>query len=166
MNLNLKLNLSGGFDRDLSRYENSLTYSGGVIIGNGVETDGTDGKIDCGDIGNIQSISFWVNPQSDTQELILVDAGNDIMLDSGTVTYAGLTASATYINGAATTTYKGTWWQNIISVFTQIDADNFEIGTDGANFGQFKMNDLRAYDSVLDLNWAKSYFEMTRRDRH
>jgi hypothetical protein len=162
----LKMHLAGSCTEDLSRYNNTITPSGGVKLGRGIITDGTDDKVDCGDIGTIQAISFWVNPQSDTQELILVDTGKDIMLDSGTVTYTGLTASATYINNLATTTYLGNWWQKIVCVFTQADANNFEIGTDGANFGQFRMNDIRAYDSVLDLNWVKLNWEMTRLDRH
>ena len=166
MSRDLKLHLDGSFSTDLSRYKNTITPSGGAIIGNGVEVDGTAGKVDCGDIGTIQAVSFWINPNSDTEEILLIDAGNDIMLDSGTITYTGLTASATYINGVATTTYKGLFWQHAVCVFTQIDADNFEIGTDGANFGKFSMNHLRAYDSVLDLGWAKQEFERTRRRRH
>jgi len=160
----LVLHVADDCDRDLSRYKHTLTNSG-CILGKGIETDGTDDKLDCGDIGNIKAISFWVDPESNTQELFLVDTGKDIMINSGTITYTGLTAAATYVNGAATTTYKGNFWQHIMCVFTQADANNFEIGTDGSNFGQFKMDDIRVYNRVPTLAEANDIYELTRSKR-
>ena len=140
---------------DRSRFKNTLTPSGGIILGDRPSLDGTDDALDCGDIGNIQTVLFWVNPTSTTEELFLVDAGNDVMVSAGTITYTGLTAAATYVNGTASTTLAAGRWQRVMCVFTQIDADNFEIGTDGANFGQFKCDDFRCYDAVKSADYAK-----------
>lgn len=134
----LALSVENG--QDLSRYERSLTASGGIILGYRMELDGTDDKLDAGDIGNILEISAWVNPATTTEELFLVDAGKDIMINAGTVTYTGLTATATYVDGAATTTMVAGSWQHLVCQFEVTDANNMELGNDGANYGQFDCN--------------------------
>jgi len=133
---------------DLSRYARARTLVGGVIVGNTMSLDGVDDRIDYGDIGNIRQISMWVNPGSTTEEIVLVDAGKDIMVNAGTVTYAGLTASATYVNGVASTTLVAGLWQHLICQFTTVDANNFELGTDGANFGDIDVRRLRVHADV------------------
>ena len=133
---------------DLSRYARARTLVGGVIVGNTMSLDGVDDRIDYGDLGNIRQISMWINPGSITEEIVLVDAGNDIMVSGGTVTYAGLTASATYVNGVASTTLVAGLWQHLVCQFTEVDANNFELGTDGANFGDIDVRRLRAHADV------------------
>ena len=54
-------------------------------------------------------------------------------------------------------------WQHLLCVFTQIDADNFEMGTDGANFGNIRVRDLRVYKRVPSADEAKLIAETTRR---
>ena len=81
--------------KDLSANDHTLAYSGGVRVSGEMEFDGTDDKIDAGDIGNIQTVSLWINPDTTTQEIFLVDTGADVMVSGGTVTYATLTEVAT-----------------------------------------------------------------------
>jgi len=150
-------------DRDYSRFRNTLTRSGGVIVGNGIEHDGTDDKIDCGDIGNIQTVDFLVNPNSATEELLLIDTGKDIMVSSGVITYTGLTAVATYVNGVATTTLAAEQWSHVVCVFSQVDANNFETANDSSNYGQIDMRELRAFDEVKSIDWAKSEYLRMRK---
>jgi hypothetical protein len=119
-----------------------------VIVGNTISLDGVDDRIDYGDLGNIRQISMWIKPGTTTEEIVLVDAGNDIMVSGGTVTYTGLTAAATYVNGVASTTLVAGLWQHLVCQFTQVDANNFELGTDGANFGDIDVRRLRAHADV------------------
>lgn len=142
---------------DYSYAGNDGTVSGQPIFtdSNGISLDGTDDKIDFGDIGNIAEIAMWINPGSTTEEIILVDAGNDIMVSAGTVTYTGLTATATYVDGAASTTLAANQWQHLVCQFNVIDANNFELGTDGANFGDIDVRDLRAYSTARTADQIK-----------
>ncbi len=149
-------------DVDYSRFGHTLTRSGKVVIGHHQQYDGTDDKIDCGDIGNIQQVSMWIKPGSDTEEILLVDTGNDIMVDSGVVTYAGLSAVATYVNGVATTALAADFWQHLVCQFTQIDANNFELGTDGANFGEIELCDVRARDALWTADKVMYEYKATR----
>jgi len=126
-----------GSGRDRSRYATTVTPSGGIVLGSRMTLDGTNDKLDAGDIGNIVEISAWVKPSSTTQELFLVDTGKDIMVNSGTVTYTGLTATATYVNGVAGTTLAAGVWQHLVCQFAVTDANNMELGNDGSNYGAF-----------------------------
>jgi len=99
--------------------------------------DGVDDKLDAGDIGNIVEVSAWVNPVTNTQELFLIDTGKDIMVNAGVVTYTGLTATATYVNGVPSTTLAAGIWQHLVCQFEVTDANNMELGNDGTNYGQF-----------------------------
>ena len=124
-----------GRGRDLSRYKRTVTASGGPILGNRIELDGTDGMLDAGDCGNIQEVSLWVNPTTNGEQLFRVDTGKSVSLSGGTITYTGLTATATYVNGVAGTTVAAGYPQSIVCQFETTDANNLELGTDGAAYG-------------------------------
>lgn len=137
-------------DQDYSVYGNTLTASGGIILGRRMELDGTDDMLDAGDIGNITQVAMWVRPATTSEQLFRVDTGASVSLVTGTVTYTGLTASATYVNGVAGTTMVAGAWQRLVCQFTQDDANNHEIGYDGANYGQIEVCDWRSSDG----NWS------------
>ena len=153
-----KAMINSAKDYSVNGKDGTITSEPKPLPKGGYSLDGGDDKIDFEDIGNIQAIEFWISPQTTTQEILLVDTGNDIMVSGGTITYTGLTSSATYINGAAGTTLAATEWSHVISVFSQIDANNFEVGTDGSNFGQFKMKMLNVYDEILSASFSRFQF--------
>ena len=124
--------------------------------------DGTDDKLDAGDIGTITEISGWVKPSSTTQELFLVDTGKDIMINSGTVTYTGLTASATYVNGTAGTTMVAGKWQHLVCQFTAVDANNMELGNDGTNYGAFDCDTWEARTASRSASAVKNEYNQQR----
>lgn len=148
---------------DLTRFARTPTHTGGVIVGHDMFFDGTDDLIDWGDLGNIQAVSLWLDPETTTEEILLVDAGNDIMVNAGTVTYTGLTPVATYVDGVAGTTLVADQWQHLVCVFAQIDANNFEVGTDGANFGNILVRDLRVWDKVPSAAEVAQLYARTQR---
>jgi hypothetical protein len=106
-----------------------------VIPGNKLVLDGTSGMVDAGDCGNITEVSMWVNPTTNGEQLFRVDTGKSVSLSGGTITYTGLTATATYVNGVAGTTVAAGYPQSLVCQFTQTDANNLELGTDGAAYG-------------------------------
>ena len=135
-------------------------------IGGGIGTryNGTDEKTDFGDIGNIRTISFWVNPDTTTEELVLIDTGKDIMVSGGTITYTGLTASATYIDGEASTTLVAGMLQHVVCVLNaDVDANNFELATDGTNFGAVLLDSVMVFDAALTQTQAIDLMNRTKR---
>ena len=115
-----------------------------------IQFDGGADTINFGDVGIIRSISMWTKPNSVTEEFLLVDTGKDIGISSGTVTYVGLTATDTFVDGVSTTTLVADRWQHLVCVLNaDVDANNLEAATDGTNFGNVAISDIKIYDRVL-----------------
>jgi hypothetical protein len=144
-----------GFDH--SRFRHTLTCYGGVIVGNRMWFDGTDDYIDAGAIGNLQQVSMWIDPESTTEEILQIDAGKHITLSGGTVTYTGLTAVATYVDAVAGTTMVADQWQHLVCQFNQDSGANFEIGREGANYGEVDIWNLRAHDDLWSVDEIIEY---------
>jgi len=160
----LVLSTINGVD-DLSRYDTSATVTSAPVLGgNGINFDGTDDKIDYGDKGNIRTIVMWVEPNTTTQELVLIDTSKDIMVDSGTVTYETVTATATYVNGTASTTMVADKRQHLVCVLSaDVDANNLELANDGTNYGDITVYDFRVYNESKSADWAKQDYLNTRK---
>ncbi len=124
-----------GRGRDLSRFRTTVTPTSGVTLGRRIVCDGTNGMLDAGDVGNITEVSFWANPTAVTQQLFRVDTGKSVSTSGSTITYTGLTATGTYVDGAAGTTLTAGKWSHVVCQFAQVDANNLELGTDGTDYG-------------------------------
>lgn len=147
---NLKLlALQNGSPADFSVHRKTGTAAGGVkYTRRGADFDGTDDTIDYGAVGNIQEVRLWVNLGSTTEQIFFLASGAYVHIVSGTITYVGLTEVATYVDGVATTTVAGIGFERIVLQFTQFNATDFEMATDGTNFGAFEGADLRARDAL------------------
>ena len=119
--------------------------------GNALQFNGTDEKLDCGDCGAaVRSIEMLVNPDTTTEELLLLDTGKDIMVSGGTVTYTGVTGSATYVDGVATTTLAAGKWQHLVCVLSAaVDANNVEVAYDGTNYGAISVAKMSLNSAAL-----------------
>jgi len=155
---------------DYSGYGNNGTWSGTEAYADGPMGrtvgvfNGTTAKVSCGDIGTIRAIALSVNPTTTTEELVLVDTGKDIMVSGGTITYTGLTPSATYVDGELSTTLVAGVWQHVVCVLNaDVSAATFQIGTDGSNFGAGSIAGVRALDIELSGDEAKALYSMERR---
>ena len=112
--------------------------------------NGSDEKITFGDVGTIRSLSFAIKPNSTTEEIILLDSGKTITVSSGTITYTGITATATYVESKASTSLVADAWQTVVIVLSaDVSAETFELATDGSAFGAIALDSLTTYSSVL-----------------
>lgn len=138
----------------------------GIAGGMATEYNGVDEYTNFGDIGNITTISLWFKAVTNTEELVLIDAGKDIMINAGTITYTGVAAAATYINGAATTTAVASMWQHLVAVLNaSTDANTFQFATDGVNFGAVIIDEAMVFDAALTQLQARSIYEMQKRGK-
>ena len=154
---------TGDLGKDISRYRRTATITSSPKLGQGLDFDGTDDKIDYGDTGNIRTVVMWVEPNTTTQEFLLIDTGKDIMVNSGTVTYATVTATATYVNGAASTTMVADVKQHLVCVLSaDVDANNLELANDGTNYGDITVHDFRVYNEAKSADWVAMDYEKTR----
>jgi len=138
----------------------------GPYGGYATQYNGTDEKSTAGNVGAVRSISFIVKPDTTTEELVLLSTGNDIMVNSGTITYTGVTASATYVNGVASTALVAGMWQHVVCVLSaNHTASAFALATDGTNFGAISATDVRIYSSALTNLQAADLYQALRTGR-
>ena len=79
------------------------------------------------------------------------------------MTYAGLTHVATYVDGVATTTMVADRWQHLACVIQTADANNFELGWDGANYGETNQRDVKVFSEAKAARWIARYRAATRK---
>ena len=128
------------------------------------EFNGADESTDMGDVGTIRAVALWVRPATTTEELFKTAVGRDVMVNAGTVTYAGVAASATYVDGEASTTLVAGVWQHLVCVFDSDEAaDSFELATDGTNFGAVVLDEVMTFGAVLTQLQARDLWNRTRR---
>ena len=114
--------------------------------------NGTDEKVDFGDLGTIRTVTFAINPSTTTEEILLLDTGKDIMVSGGTITYTGVTATDTIVDGVSSTSLVANKWQVVTCVLSaDVDANNFEVATDGTNFGAIIMDTLLTSSESMEL---------------
>jgi len=97
----------------------------------GYNLPGTDEFIDVGDTSqNIKTVSFWIKPNSDTEEIMDLDAGtHTIEAASGTLTATGFSSPTIYVNGEVSSALVPYAWQLVtVTTATAIDTDNLDIG--------------------------------------
>jgi len=155
------LNIRGLAAADESGYKRTVTFNG---------TYGTtpwghtslvlDGSNDVASvsatIGDVTTVAFHVKPTAVTSEqLIRIATGKTITVSGGTITYTGVTAAATYVDCAASTTLVAGAWQHVVCVLSAAhEGAQFAVGTDGADYGEGQMANIRAYAYAMTLDEA------------
>lgn len=151
--------------QDVSGHGNHGTWSAAEAYATGPNgrqlavLNGTTASVVCDAVGVVRTLSFGCYVTTTTEELLLLSAGNDIMVNAGTITYTGVAATATYVNGIATTTMSANIWSHVVCVLNaDHTADAFTIGTDGTNFGNIEIAHVRAYNISLTADEAQCLY--------
>jgi hypothetical protein len=119
-------------------------------LGYGTQYNGTDERTDFWYLPNVRTISLWVNLDTTTEQVIRLSAGNYIHVVAGVVTYVGVAASATYVNGAATTAIAASFWAHLACILSaDHDASALSLAYDGANYGALTVDEVMLFDSEL-----------------
>ena len=112
-----------------------------------------DGSGDYIDIGSgpssVKTVEFWVNSASTTEYLIDLNGSAYISVSSGTITATGFTSPTIYVNGEASTTLTASSWLHIaVTTSTAVDASNFDLGRQGSNYFEGKLDEVRLWSDV------------------
>lgn len=146
-------NLNGFSDRKTKVAYTAANTATGVLSNSGqlITYNGTSTKITIGDVGDVNTIVMWVNPETDAEFFIDLDAGTATITSSGgTVTANNFSSPVYNINGAATQTIvKDTISMLAVTTATAIDADTVIIGNIGADFFEGSIGSVIAFNKVL-----------------
>lgn len=105
-------------------------------------------------VKNVQTVSFWVRPNSVSSPTLLdLDGGtHKISVSSGTISATGFTSPTIYVNGNVSSTLTANTWQ-LVTVTTATGFDTtatFTLGTDGTNYTKGFFDEFKLY------NYARS----------
>ena len=123
--------------------------------------DGSNDYVSIGTGPSMNSIEFWVYPETTTEYFINISGSSDyIWLNAGTLTATGFSTPQYYVDGrrTSTPTLVADRWQHVAiwSSFSK-SPTTMEIGrTQGTNYLEGKISDVKTYSYTLDdeqVNW-------------
>jgi len=101
-------------------------------------------------VTGVKSVSFWVNPDSNTNYYLSLTSGAYITSSSGVISATGFTNPKIYVNGVQGTTISADTWQLVnVTIDTAIDANQFYIGRVGSNYFDGTMDEMRLYNRLF-----------------
>jgi len=127
--------------------------------------DGTDDKIAVGDVYNgIKSVSFFVNPDTTTEQFMELASGIDVDVTAGTIGTTGWTSPTVYVDGALSSALIADYWQHVVvASATGINANAVNFGVETTNFGDCSLALIKFYACELSLDEAIKLGHMGRR---
>ena len=125
-----------------------------------LDFDGTDDYVDVGDLSvDIQTVSFWLNPDSTTEKIIDLDGTYTIEISSGAVDFTGTTTETIYVDGISAATVASGSWQHIVTTIPYgIDANDVDIGRISASYFDGTIDDLRIFNYALTPTQIKNVY--------
>ena len=122
--------------------------------------DGVDGKVTIGNVGNTQYLQVWVRQVTDNQVLFTLNgaATGAVSVVAGVLTFgSSLTVNNIYVDGVSKTAAEAGALLNDNNVhllyieYNQFAASNLLLGTDGTNYGNIQLFELRVGDTTEPL---------------
>ena len=113
-------------------------------------------------INNIKTVSFWVNPDNDTNYYINLTTTANIQSSTGTITVNGFTDETVYVNAEETDSISANAWSLVtVTDTTAINADTFYLGRISSSYFDGTFDDVRLYNRTLSsteiqnlYNWS------------
>ncbi len=133
---------------------NDGTATGTTIVdgkfGKGRSFNGTSDFISVGNLGTIQTVAFWVYPNTTSGEFVDLNGTAYINATAGTISATGFASPTIYVNGAAGNTITAGSWQHIaVTTGTGINASAVNIGKRGTSYFNGTIDDVYILNRAL-----------------
>lgn len=135
-----------------------VKYDFNLAKSNCLTFDGVDDYVACGDIGNVTSVSFYLQSIVDNQEIMTLDGANSgrIYVAGGVLTFGGsLSASAITVDGSSKTASEAgalindNNWHLVTATVSSFSASSLQLGRDAANYGNIRLANVKFNDGAL-----------------
>ncbi len=118
-------------------------------IGQALSFDGTNDYISVGNVGSVNSISFWIKADNTTKKIIDLNGTQYAEVSSGTITATGFTSPTIYVDGAVAFAIDTDWHHVVITTGSTITASAVDIGRVSSGYFDGRLDDVRLYSRVL-----------------
>ena len=108
--------------------------------------DGKNDYISAGNIGNINTIEFWIYPSNTANTILDLDGGTTyISMSAGAISTTGFSGTPTVtVDGVATSALSSNAWHQVaISTATSVAATNVTVGKVSTNYFNGKLDELK-----------------------
>jgi len=137
---------------------NEVSY----YIYRGQEFDGND-YIDLGNTNKtINTISFWVKADTNSEEVIDLDGTRTITINSGVVQANGFSGPTIFVDGVATTSINTSWHMVTIKTSTGINASSMKIGKVGAGYMNGVIDEVTISSVSRADTWIRTKYNNQR----
>jgi len=151
-------------DTDNDILGNNLDYSGRVKYdfdlksSNCLTFDGVDDYVDCGDLGSVTEVSFYIQSVIDNQEILTLDGANSgrIYVTGGVLSFGGsLTSTAITVDGVSKTASEAgalindNEWHLVVCTVSSFTADDVQLGRNASSYGNIRLANVKFNDGVL-----------------
>jgi hypothetical protein len=135
-----------------------VPQSGGKAGGGALEFDGAS-YVDIGDVGNIQTVEFWLNNSNATDGILeLINNSTYVSISSGAIAATGFTSASIYVNGIATSTLSSGWNHVIVTDTASVAAASFLIGEANGDYMSGIIDEVRVYNRALSIAEVRYHY--------
>ena len=119
-------------------------------IGQGLKFNGSTSYVTGPSYNGVKTVSFWMRPDSTTQQILQLDANlASTSVSGGTLSANNFTSPTIYVDGVVTSTVTTGWHFITITTGTGINASAIQIGKTGTGYYSGSLDDVRVYSRAL-----------------
>jgi len=135
-----------------------IPQSGGRAGGGALEFNGND-YVDIGDVGNIQTVEFWLNNSNATDGILeLIDNTTYVSISGSAIVATGFTSASIYVNGIATSTLSSGWNHVVVTDTASVAAANFLIGEANNDYMWGTIDEVSVYNKALLITEVRYHY--------
>ena len=154
---------SSGYNASLGTGSSAPTWRSeeSCVSGKCLYFDGTDDLVSVGStVPAIQTVEFWIKPNTSTEYFLDLNGTDYIQSSSGTISVGGFGTYTTYINGVSGATAINTnrWNHIAITTTSGLTGSTVRIGKVSTNFLQGFIDDVKIYNYARSADEIKQDF--------
>jgi len=136
-----------------------VPQSGGTKGGGALLFDGDD-YIDIGDVGNVQTVEFWINDSNATDGILeLINNSTYVSISGSAITATGFTSATIYVNGSSASASLSAGWNHVVITDTaSVAAASFLIGEANSDYMQGTIDEVRVYNRALSIAEVRYHY--------